>query len=191
MMTRPDAGECAPFYSRYIAQVPDGDVLDFLDAQRTEITTLVAGVAEDRGDFRYAEGKWSLRQVVGHIIDTERILSCRALRFARADTTPLPGFQEDDYVTHGNFEARTMVSLAREFDPLRSSTIEMFRSFGEDALARRGEASGTAVSVRAIIFICAGHAEHHLALLRTHYLDTAKVDLRPGADRPPSQTRRP
>ncbi len=170
MRTRPLATEYAPFYARYIDLVPEGDVLDILSRQRDDALALLAKIPGDAGDVRYAPGKWSIKEVLGHIIDSERIFAYRALRFARADTTPLAGFEQDDYVRAGNFKARSLADLTEEFGFVRQATLVMLRHFGPETWDRRGTANNAAVTVRALAYIMAGHAGHHIGILRERYL---------------------
>jgi uncharacterized damage-inducible protein DinB len=168
-MNRPEAGEYAGHYAIYIEKVPGSDVLSVLESQRLQMLQLFAGRSERDGSFRYAPGKWTVKEVLGHIVDTERIFTYRALRFARADQTPLPGFEQEDYVRSGAFGARTLADLAEEFGAVRSASIGLFRSFKEDVWVRRGKADGKEVSVRALAFITAGHQVHHRIILEERY----------------------
>jgi len=168
-MNRPEDGEYADYYSNYIAKVPGSDVLSVLESQRLQMLQLFAGRSERDGSFRYAPGKWTVKEVLGHIADTERIFTYRALRFARADQTPLPGFEQDDYVQSGAFGGRTLADLAEEFGAVRSASISLFRSFKEDVWSRRGKANEKEVSVRALAFITAGHQMHHRIVLEERY----------------------
>jgi hypothetical protein len=167
---RPQADEHAPYYSTYIDRVPDGDLVAHLQDQLDETSALLGGVSADKADFAYAPGKWSIKEVVGHLSDTERVMAYRALRFARNDKTELPGFDENSWVPNGGFQARTLSDLLEEFRAVRSSTIHFAKHLGDDVLARRGSASGHPVSVRALLYIIAGHERHHTALFRERYL---------------------
>ncbi len=168
-MNRPDATEYADFYANYIAKVPGSDALSVLESQRLQMLQLFAGRSERDGSFRYAPGKWTVKEVLGHVTDCERIYCYRALRIARGDQTPLPGFEGDDYVRSGAFGDRTLASLAEEFAAVRSASLCLFRSFKEDVWARRGTASGKQVTVRALAFIAAGHQMHHRIILEERY----------------------
>ena len=139
------------------------------DAGR-ELHSAVMAIPEQRGGFRYAEGKWTIREVIGHLIDSERIFTCRALRIARADATPLPAFAEDDYVRMAGSDERTLASLGQELAAVRESSVLLFQSLPADAWVRRGIVSGKEISVRAIAYIVAGHPMHHLRILRERYL---------------------
>lgn len=167
-MARPDRSEYADYYHLYVDRVPDGDILRTLAVQREAFDGFLREVPEARGDHRYAEGKWTVKDVVGHIVDTERVLGVRALVFARGDRTPLPGFEQDDYVAGGNFAERTLADLASEFAALRESHLVLFRSFGDDIWLRRGRASGCEFTTRAIAWILAGHVMHHATVLERY-----------------------
>ncbi len=169
-IARPDTSEYAPYYGTYISKVPDSDLLQILEQQRQETQTLLASIPEAKALTRYARGKWSIKEVVGHLIDAECVFAYRALRFARGDQTPLPSFEQDDYVREGRFDVRPLANLAAAFDHVRRATIALFRSLDAEALARRGVASNNEVSVRAIAYIIAGHERHHVEILRERYL---------------------
>ena len=166
---RPVAAEYAPYYARYIDKVPDGDLLRILEDQGRDTQAVLAGVSEAKALHRYAPGKWSVKEVIGHVTDTERVYSYRALRFARGDAIALPGFDENAWVPAGSFDARSLADLAAELDAVRRATLALFRGLDAAALARRGTASDYAVSVRAIAWIIAGHERHHVALLHERY----------------------
>jgi uncharacterized damage-inducible protein DinB len=166
---RPQASEYAPFYEKYIAMVPDGEIEETLEAQLRETKLLLGSVSEKGADFRYAEGKWSVKEVLGHISDTERILAYRMLRIARGDQTPLAGFEQDDYVKAGNFSARPLAELLEEFTAVRRASIVLLRSFDAAAWLRRGVANQKEISVRALAFILAGHERHHRQVLQERY----------------------
>ena len=167
---KPGVNEYAPYYGRYIELIPEGGVLETLDRQHDTTMSLLRGISDERGLHRYAPGKWSIKEVVGHVVDFERIFSYRALRFARADQTPLPGAEQDDYVKAADFDRRRMMELASEFHHLRQATLLLFRSLDEEALSRRGTASGVEISVRALAYLIAGHERHHTEILKTKYL---------------------
>jgi hypothetical protein len=166
---RPDASEYAPFYHGYISSVPDGDVLALLRSGGRELIEALERIPESRGGHRYAPDKWTIREVIGHLIDAERIFGYRALRFARADQTPVPGFDENEYVKSAGSDARTIADLARELVVVRESSVLMFEPLPEDAWLRTGIANGNAISVRAIAYVVAGHPRHHLRILRERY----------------------
>lgn len=167
---RPDQDEYAPFYEGYVSLVADEvDILETLEGQHAEIQSLLREVGETRGDYRYAPGKWSIKEVVGHLADSERVFTYRALRFARNDATPLPGFEQDDYVRSGNFARRRMTELAAELAHARQSSLDLFRSLDEESLLRWGVANGSRIRVRAFPYLIAGHERHHIGVLRARY----------------------
>lgn len=170
MIPRPARDEYAPFYHTYVGAVPDGDLLAMLDESLEETLGLLGGIGEAGGGHRYAEGKWSVREVVGHIADTERVMTYRALRIARGDRTPLPGFDENAFVAGAGFDRRTLAGLSDELAAVRAATLHLFRHLDDEALARRGTASGSEVTVRALAWIVAGHEMHHRRILRERYL---------------------
>ncbi len=170
MIPRPDASEYLPYYSRYIDLVPDGDLLATLRGQLDDTLGLVRGLAEEHGGHRYAPGKWNIREVMNHVIDTERIFAYRAMRIARGDRTPIEGFDENAYAAAANADARTLAGLADEWWHVRRGNVLFLGSLDADRLTRRGTANGAEVSVRALAWIMAGHERHHVALLRERYL---------------------
>jgi hypothetical protein len=169
VIERPGPGEYADFYAGYVSALPPGDVLEILERQNDQVRQLASNVTADQETFRYAPGKWSVREVVGHLIDGERVFSYRALRFSRGDETPLSGFDENFYVAHGGFDSRTLRSLVEELTLLRGANVLLFRGLAPEDLARLGVANSHPVSVRALAFILAGHVHHHLGLLSERY----------------------
>jgi hypothetical protein len=169
-LERPPASEYAPYQAGYVASVPDGDIFEILSRQGAEFPDLIHSIGESRGNHRYAPDKWTIKEMIGHVNDTERVFAYRAMRFARGDETPLPSFEQDEYVPMGNFAARTLGSLADEFAHLRAATLDLYYHLDADALARRGSASGFIVSVRAMAYVIAGHVAHHERILREKYL---------------------
>jgi hypothetical protein len=167
---RPATSEYAPYYGTYVNRVPEGDICQILEGQLAKTQALLTKAGESRASHRYAPEKWSIREVIGHVIDTERIFACRALCFARADKNPLPGFDQDLYVRFANFEARTLSDLVTEFDLVRKSSVTLFRSFAEDVWERRGTANKVEFTVRSIPYIMAGHELHHVSILKERYL---------------------
>ncbi len=165
--TAPD--EYAPYYARYVSHVAGRDVSAILDSQPAELRELIEPLTEEDGGARYEPGKWSVKEVLGHIADTERVMSYRLLRVARGDATPLPGFDQDPYVAAARSDTRTLASLLSELEAVRAATLTLARSLGEEAWARRGTASGQAVSARALAHIVAGHWAHHVQILRERY----------------------
>jgi len=167
---KPEAGEFLPYYGRYIDQVAAGDILATLATQMQDTQALLKSLPASVGKYRYAPGKWSVNEMIGHVIDAERIFSTRALRFSRADSTALPGFEQDDYVRNATFDDFPLGELAAEWESLRRSTIFFFTHLSEEAWMRRGTASGGEVTVRALAYIIAGHEVHHRQILQDRYL---------------------
>jgi len=166
---KPEPGEYAAYYEKYISLVSGKDIVSTLESQRLQTLQLLSGRSEREGNFRYAKDKWTVKEVVGHVSDTERIFSYRALRIARGDQTPIEGFEQDDYVRGGGFGERTLANLAEEFGQVRQASVALFRSLGEEAWRRSGTANKNEVSVRALAFIIAGHELHHRAILEEKY----------------------
>ena len=169
-VSRPQTGEYAPFYAGYVASVPDGDLLAVLEQQREETIELLGAVPEEKSLHRYAPGKWTIREVLGHVIDAERVFTYRALTFARGDAGPLPSFDENAWATTSKAGSRSMQQLLAEYRTVRAATLALFRSFSETEFARSGVASKNPVTVRALAYIVAGHERHHLKILRERYL---------------------
>ena len=167
---RPEASEYAPYYGRYIAQAPEGDLLAVLERQGADTQRLLADLPDSRGSFAYAPGKWTLKEVLGHIADAERVFAYRALRFARGDVTPLPGFDEQTWTPNSGAGSRTVADLAEELRAVRAASLALLRHLPAEAPQRRGIASGWEISVRALAWIIAGHERHHLTILRERYL---------------------
>jgi DinB superfamily len=167
---RPQAGEFAPYYDRYISLVTASDILAALDDQRRQTLLLLSGRTEEEGNVRYAPGKWSMKEVLGHLNDTERIMTYRALRIARGDTTPIEGYEQDDYVRNGPFGQRPLADFIDEYIAVRRATITLFRNLDEPAWTRRGTANKNEVTVRALAYIIAGHELHHRCILEEKYL---------------------
>ena len=167
---RPRPGEYDPYYDRYIGLVPDNDIVHTLDEQRRQTVLLLSGRTEPDGDLRYAPGKWGLKEVLGHLNDTERIMSYRALRIARKDATPIEGFEQDDYVRNGPFAGLLLADLIEDYIAVRRATLSLFRNLDEAAWNRRGVANKKEVTVRALAYIIAGHELHHRRILGEKYL---------------------
>lgn len=166
---RPEPDEIPSHYIGYIKRVTESDPVIVMASQIEETTTLLRGVSEDAAMHRYARGKWSVKEVVGHLADVERIMAYRALRIARGDATPLPGFDENAYVPVAKFDSRSLADLVGELRTARASTLALMRTLDADAWRRRGTASGKPVSVRALAYMIPGHERHHVEILRTRY----------------------
>jgi DinB superfamily len=166
---KPGKDEYASYYGTYIGKLPDRELLELLSVQLEETCALLRTVPDAQGKSAYAPGKWSVKEVAGHMIDTERIMAYRLLRVSRGDATPLPGFEQDDYVRSAGFNDRTLASLIEDLRLARASTLSLLRSLDETALQQRGVANGFPVSARALAYIIAGHERHHLEILRNKY----------------------
>ena len=169
VIARPQAGEYAPYYERYISLIGENDILSTLDRQRRETVLLLSGLSEEQGDFRYAPDKWSAKQVLGHVCDTERVFAYRALRIARGDATPMEGFEQDDYVKNGPFARHAIAEVIEDYIAVRRATISLLRSLEEAAWSRRGIANKNDVTVRALAYTIAGHEVHHRRILEEKY----------------------
>ncbi len=167
---RPEPSEYAPYYGGYISRVADGNIVEILGRQIVNTVALLHGLSDAQGRSRYAPEKWSIKEVVGHLIDSERVFGYRALRFARNDQTALSGFEQNDYVQEAAFDEQSLSDLASEFEHVRRGNLHLLRGLNAEAWGRRGEANGNPVSVRALAYIIAGHELHHVEIIRTKYL---------------------
>lgn len=170
IITHPAPEEYSGFLGNYVQQAKTDDLLEGLTASYVFITGMVQGLPEEKLHYRYAPGKWSIKELLVHMIDAERIFTYRALRFARKDRTELPGFDEGAYTEAAKADARDINSIIAEYTSLRTATIELFKSFDEEALNQRGVASGLEVSVRALGYVILGHEVHHQKIMRERYL---------------------
>jgi len=170
LAVRPSADEYLPYYHKYIERVPEGDLLATLESQIDDTVALLDRFGESGGGLRYAPGKWSVKEVVGHLTDAERIFIYRALCAARGEGASLPGFDENAYVARAEFDTRTLNSLMGEFKAVRRSTLSLFRNLRDEELARRVTANNAPISARALGWIIAGHEIHHAGLLEERYL---------------------
>ncbi|MGD0990002.1 MAG: DinB family protein [Candidatus Sulfotelmatobacter sp.] len=168
-IARPQPDEYVAYYGKYIALVQGQDVLGELDRQRRDTMKLLCGKDEAEGEFRYSPEKWSAKEVVGHVCDTERVFAYRALRISRADATPMEGFEQDDYVRNGPFARVPLAEIIEDYIAVRRATITLLRNLDEAAWARRGVANKNEVTVRAIAYIIAGHELHHRQILQEKY----------------------
>lgn len=165
----PEPSEYEPYYGRYIKNVSEDDIVAALEAQARETAALLARIDEEKGSFRYGPDKWSVKEVVGHVADAERVFAYRALAIARGDKASLPGFDEQEYMQHANFGERPMRSVADEYATTRAATVATFRGFSDEAWRRSGTANNAGISVRALASIALGHERHHLNVLRERY----------------------
>ena len=169
-ITRPDRSEYDPYYERYISLVKTGDMVATLQKQAQETRDLLSKVSAEKAEFRYAPGKWSVKEVLGHVNDTERIMGYRVLRIARGDGTPIEGFEQDDYIAGGKFSRRIMDDLLEEFMAIRNATVQLIRHLDAESSERRGTANNKEISARAIVYVIAGHELHHRGILQEKYL---------------------
>lgn len=167
---KPIAGEYIPYQINYIKLVPEGDLIEILRKQIDETAAFLAELSPEKIEYRYAEGKWSIKEVLQHLIDCERIMCYRALCIGRKDKTALPGFEENDYVTNANVNERDFIDMIREFVAVRAGTIYMLRSFNDSILAELGTANNNTVSCNALAYVIAGHELHHLNIIKERYL---------------------
>ena len=167
---RPSAGDYASYYERYVTLIEGDDILKILNEQSKKTQDILNSFSEHKGNYRYADGKWTVKEVVGHLLDSERVFAYRALCIARGEKKSLPGFEQDDYVTEGNFNRRELFDLNYEFRLLRESNLLLFRSFSPEMMQRKGFANEATISVLALMFIIAGHEKHHMNILREKYM---------------------
>ena len=170
MKTVPDFNTLPKFYTHYVNQVKDLDMLDGLEQSGKQMISIINNISEEMGEYRYEKGKWSIKELICHVMDAERIFAYRALRFARKDSTELPGFEENDYAPQANAHARTLKQLVVEVENLRRSTLDLFASFTPEMLQRKGSANKNVVSVVNIGYIISGHESHHRNVLNERYL---------------------
>ena len=176
LIAKPEVGEYAPYTMMYIGLLPDdGLILQHLRDNLAATSAFIRGLPEEKLSYRYAQGKWTIKEILGHIIDDERIYAYRALRFARNDQTELPGFEQDAYALESNANERTIQNLLEEFATVRNSTIALFESFDSKALTRCGIASGNVMSVRAAVYHIAGHELRHLNIIKERYCGAQEV----------------
>ncbi|WP_223701790.1 DinB family protein [Sutcliffiella deserti] len=170
MLQLPTQEEYPSYFREYVESVPEGSLLGILEKQLEETVSLLSGLTEEKANFAYVPGKWTLKEVIGHVTDTERIMSYRLLRIARGDLTPLPGFDEDRYVEGAAFTSRSIMDLTQEFKAVRQSTIALISGLEAETWTRFGVASEQNVSARAIAYIIAGHERHHVKIIKDRYL---------------------
>jgi hypothetical protein len=168
-VARPEPDEYSPYHVRYISLVPGNDILGALESQRRQSLIFLCSRDDKEGDFRYAPDKWSAKEVLGHVCDTERIFTYRALRIARGDRTPLPGFEQDDYMRNSLFGHWPIAELIEDYIAVRRATLTLFRNLDEQAWMRRGIVNNNEISVRALAYITAGHELHHRRILEEKY----------------------
>lgn len=169
MIHRPQPEEFVPFYNTYISKVPDGDVIELLEQLKESSYTLFSNLGDEKANYAYAEGKWTVKECLGHMIDTERVFAFRAFCFSR-EFTELPGFDQDVFVNNADFGSRSIQSLASEFKTTRESNLYFIKALNDEQLNRKGIASGNTATVRAMVYMIAGHELHHLGLFKERYL---------------------
>ena len=169
-MNRPETTEFDPYYNAYISLVEGNDVLPILDTQPAELRAMFSGVPEEKGIFAYAEGKWTIKELLSHLIDAERMFAYRTLRVSRGDKTPIEGFEQDGYIENSNANNRSFAELLEEFDLQRRSNMLLFNNLSDEASQRMGIANEKEVSVRALVYCMAGHVRHHIRILNERYL---------------------
>ena len=170
---RPEANEYAAYYGRYISLVPAGEIVAILEQQRESTAALLKSLSEAQGDHRYAPGKWTIKELVGHVADTERVFSYRAAHISRSDPAPLPSMEQEIWSAGAESSRRTLASLTEELTAVRDATVALVKSLSPTQAMRRGIASNNEVTARAMAFLCAGHQEHHIRILKERYLRQA------------------
>jgi hypothetical protein len=170
-MNRPQPDEYPEYYNLYVNLVRDGDIVDILEQQSKDIQQFISSLKEESGDHTYAFGKWTIKEILGHLIDSERIFAYRALRIARKDKQNLPGYDSDEYVKSGNFYRRTLQDLREEMLLLRAANLKQFTNFDESDLSQKGVVNDMEFSVIAILYIMAGHELHHINFIKDNYLN--------------------
>lgn len=169
-MNRPETNEFDPYYNNYISLIEGNDVLQVLDAQPGELRAIFAGLPEEKGTFAYVDGKWTIKELLSHLIDGERMFAYRTLRVSRGDKTPIEGFEQDGYIENSNANNRSFAELLEEFDLQRRSNMLLFNNLSDEASKRIGTANEKEISTRALIYTMAGHVRHHIHILKERYL---------------------
>ncbi|MBW4890210.1 DinB family protein [Mucilaginibacter sp. HMF5004] len=169
-MNKPGPEEYVPFYATYISKVGNGDIIKILEEQMESTYQLAKNMPADKAGYAYAPGKWTIKEVWGHMADTERVMAYRALRFARNDSLELQGFDQDDYMTYSRFNERSLDDLAEEFKTLRQANMYLLKNLNAEEKQRGGLANGNYVTVNALLYIIAGHEHHHIQIVKERYL---------------------
>jgi len=167
---KPNPGDYAPYYERYISLLPDENIISILEDQKKTSEEFLKTLSEEQGNIFYAEGKWTIKEVIGHIIDVERVMAYRALCFSRGEKQNQPGFEQDDYIANGNYNGRTLDDLINEFIAVRNANLIMIKNFSDEMLKLSGIASDNKVTVLALVYIIAGHERHHIKIIKEKYL---------------------
>jgi hypothetical protein len=169
-MLKPERSEYDPYYEKYISLITEDGLLDVLESQSSELAELIGPVPEEKGTFAYGDGKWTIKEVISHLIDGERMFAYRIFRISRGDKTPIEGFEQDGYIENAHANGRKFEDLLTEFRLLREANMHFFRNLRDEAWLRTGIANNVEISVRALAFIMAGHIRHHLIILKSRYL---------------------
>lgn len=169
-MTRPERNEYDPYYEKYVTLVANDDIVGTLAAQPTHLQDLLTGLPEEKGSFAYADGKWSIKELLGHLIDGERMFAYRLFRISRGDETPIEGFEQDGYIENAYSNRRSFADLLEEFSLLRRANLMLVKNLTDEGWSRTGTANNVKITSRALIYIMAGHIEHHLGILKERYL---------------------
>ena len=169
-MDRPTEKEYAPYYQKYISLIPNGDILQLMEKQNEQFCEFLAQFDEERANYRYAKGKWSIKEVIGHLIDVELVFMYRAWRFSRNDKASLHGFEQDEFIANSDFSKMTLSELVEQFYHMRKAAIPMFSSFSDEMWRRKGTANDSTFTVRAIAYIMVGHVIHHMRIIHQKYM---------------------
>lgn len=169
-MSRPEKTEYDPYYETYVSLVPDGDIVDILEAQAAEVNDLFSRIPEEKGPYAYADGKWTIKELLGHLIDGERMFMYRTFRISRGDETPIEGFEQDGYIKNARSNSRSFADLIEEFTDLRRANVIAYRHFSDEDWSRTGTANQVEITPKALVYVAAGHIKHHLNILRERYL---------------------
>ena len=169
-MNLPKPDEYAEFYSGYMKNIPHDNIIKLLEEGRDNLQSLIKSISEEKGNYAYDQGKWSIKEVLGHMADVERVMAYRAMCIARGEQQSLPGFEQDDYVNTADFNKRSLSSLSEELLSLRNADITLFKSFDDETMMKKGIANNYTNTVRAFMFIIAGHELHHIKILKERYL---------------------
>ncbi len=170
-MQRPKQGDYSPYYEDYIKLVEGNDPVNIMEKQLTETPKFFGAIPEAKGNYSYAEGKWTIKEILGHIIDTERVFAYRVMCIARGEKQSLPGFEQEDWVKASNFAKRKLIDLIDEYKKLREANLAMLKSLDEEAIGRKGIANNKNITVNALFYIIPGHEKHHLNILKERYLN--------------------
>jgi len=173
-MLRPDKSDYNPYYEGYIQLVTGDNIIQFLEEQKSKTEKFLRAISEQDSLYSYDKDKWTIKQVVGHLIDSERIMAYRALCLARKEQQPLPGFEENDYAVTGNFNSRKYSGLVDELKLVRDANLPLIRSFDEEMISQAGIVNDNRITVLALVFIIAGHQEHHIKIIKERYLNKMK-----------------